>query len=123
MMKKALIVDDDPDLRSELASCLGSSGWSCAQCEASGAIGFLGSGDARDLALVFIPVGRGEFKALAESARLNAPGALVIAMADLDGKKDLRAAVESGLIDDFLPIPFSPGDARGICKLVRDNGV
>jgi DNA-binding response OmpR family regulator len=123
MMKKALIVDDEPDLRSELADYLGSSGWSCLQSEVSGAKGKLESDEARGLSIVFIPARRETFRPLAESARLNAPGSLIIAMADLDGKKDLRAAVESGLVDDFLPIPFSPGDVRGIYKLVRDNGI
>jgi DNA-binding response OmpR family regulator len=122
-MKKALIVDDDPDLRSEIGNCLGSFGWSSVQSGLADVQASLESGDARDSALVFIPARAGDFAGIAESVRVHAPESLIIAMADLDGKKELRAALESGLVDDFLPIPFSPSDLRGIYKLVGVNGI
>lgn len=116
-MKKALVVDDDAQVRSEISLCLQALGWSSTGMSLSRALGGLAGPETEVYSLAFLPVSFDGFPDLSRSIRKAAQGCLVIALADLDRENELRSAVFSGLADDFLPLPFSPNDLKGLCKL------
>lgn len=116
-MKKAIVVDDDPLVRSEISLCLEALGWSSAGMSLSRARSGLAGPEAEGCSIAFLPASAEGFSELSRSARAAAKGCLVVAIADLDRETELRAAIHSGLADDFLPLPFAPADVKGLCKL------
>jgi DNA-binding response OmpR family regulator len=118
-MRMALVVDDDAHVRSEISLGLAALGWSSEGMSMARAADGSQEIPFGEYSLVFIPVSADGFACLASSVREAAKGCLVIALADLDREDDLKAAIASGRADDFLCLPFSPQDLRGVCKLIE----
>jgi DNA-binding response OmpR family regulator len=118
-MRMALVVDDDAHVRSEISLGLAALGWSSEGVSMARAAGGSPEIAFDKYALAFMPVSADGFASLASSIREAAEGCLLIAVADLDRADELNAAIASGRADDFLGLPFSPQDLRGICKLIE----
>jgi DNA-binding response OmpR family regulator len=118
-MRMALVVDDDAQVRSEISLGLAALGWSSEGMSMASAAGGSAEIPFAKYSLVFMPASADGFACLASSVREAAKGCLVIALADLDREDGLKAAIASGAADDFLGLPFSPQDLRGICKLLE----
>jgi CheY-like chemotaxis protein len=118
-VRRALVVDDDAQLRSDIRSGLESMGWECEGMSVEGASQGLPDDRIARYALVLMALGSPGFGDLASAAREAPGGRLVVAIADLDRRAELESAIRSGSADDFLPLPFSLHDLRGLCKLAE----
>lgn len=122
MNKKALIIDDEAQVRKAIAEALRSLGW---ETEGAGltqaAEALLASGET-PFGMVFLPVSATSFGSLSEMAKKASRACLVVALADLDRERELRRAVFEGLADEFLPLPFTPGDIANIARFARGDG-
>ncbi len=118
-MRKALVVDDDAQVRSDIRSGLASMGWECEGMSVEGAERGLPEGGMGSYALVLAALSSPGFGDLASAARDAPGGRLVVAIADLDRRAELESAIRSGGADDFLPLPFSFQDLRGLCRLAE----
>lgn len=119
MTKKALLIEDDARLRSEIAAALSAEGWELRSVPGVGAAAALSEADAGPFSMVILPVTRADLGRLSALARSAFPGCLVVALADLDARASLRAAVSSQTIDEFLPLPFSPSDMKNLSKMAK----
>ncbi len=118
-MNRALLAADEKDLKLELERCLTDLGWESIQADCDQALGLLKSSDLSELPLIFLSATSPRLAALSEAAKTLNPHILRIGIADLDSRSDLRHAISSGFIDDFLPLPFSIADVKGLFKLLR----
>lgn len=122
MSKKALIIDDEAQIRDAIASALEPLGWKAEAASVDEASGSLAAAGEEPFEMVFLPVSSKAFVSLSGKARKASAACLVVALADLDRKDELSQAVYAGMADDFLPLPFSPGDLGNVAKLARGAG-
>lgn len=118
-MNRALIADTDRRICEELAMHLAAAGF---ESELAGPLDCLSSLSrlaGNDLCFVFVQAAYPDFTGILERARISAPQGLVIALADIDQRSALNQAIVAGLVDDFLPLPFSAADFHGILKLFQ----
>jgi hypothetical protein len=117
-MKEALVFEDDALVRDDLALAIESSGWKCVSAPISGGADFLKGRAGPALKAVFVSLADGIPERILEAARLSGPGLSIVAVVDLDRKSALDDAMESGLIDEFIPLPFSRREVQGILRLL-----
>lgn len=118
-MKGAVIAESDRKIEEELSRHLAAAGLEVERAGADDLPACLERLSGPDLLLVMVQTGLPRFAESVELARTKAPNAIVVAMADIDQKAALNEAIVRSLVDDFLPIPFSPPDIQGILKLLR----
>jgi hypothetical protein len=117
-MKEALVFENDALVREDLARAIESSGWKCAAASVSGGPDFLQKRAGPGLRAVFVSFSDGIPERMLEAARLRGPGTSIVAVVDLDRRSDLDDAMESGLVDEFIPLPFSRREVQGVLRLL-----
>jgi DNA-binding response OmpR family regulator len=117
-VKEALVFEDDALVREDLSRAIESSGWRCASAPVSGGEDFLKARAGPDLKAVFVSLSDGIPEKILEAARLAGPGPSIVAVVDLDRRSDLDDAMESGLVDEFIPLPFSRREVQGVLRLL-----
>jgi DNA-binding response OmpR family regulator len=120
-MKSLLLSAAEPAVSDLLSDYFSRAGWRVDLAPADGARAHMEKSPVRDWGLYLSPLANPELEAEAELLRVFKPDALVVAWADLDQKALLEGALRAKVIDDFLPLPFSPSDLDGVRKLVRDE--
>jgi DNA-binding NtrC family response regulator len=118
VMNLALVVEDDPDLREELCRGLDSAGWSSRGSSAAGASSLAAEAGEGKVSAIFFSIADGIREGLIRDLRKRSPGAMAVAIADMDRGEMLDRALSQGLIDDFVALPFSKSDLSGIAKTV-----
>jgi NtrC-family two-component system response regulator AlgB len=119
---RALIVDDEPNIRSTLSVCLESIG--CEVHAAAGAREAIAVVERRPFDIVFLDVRLGQADGMAllpELLRLS-PRLAVVMITAYASIESAVSAIKAGA-QDYLPKPFTPAQVRIIVERLRDRWV
>ena len=117
-MNTAFVFEDDQVVRQDLGEAIRACGWECHCAGMAEGPETLRLKAGPRLGAVFASLSAGLPEALSRAAKGMDPRAFIVAIADLDQDDLLYRALERGLADEFLPLPFSRADVAGILKLV-----
>jgi|GEM_PF-2690149 len=117
---RALVLDDDQAVRDGLSRAIESSGWKCVSAPVAAGERARGSADG-GVGAGFVSLSAAGWGEAARAARKSLPGAAVVAIADLDGRSELDEALDSGLVEDFISLPFASGEIAGIMRLLESE--
>ncbi len=114
---RALVLDDDPEVRDGLSRAIESSGWKCVSAPVAAAARAMAPASG-GFGAVFVSLSAAGWGEAARAARKSFPGAAVVAIADLDGRTELDEALDSALVEDFISLPFASGEIAGVMRLL-----
>jgi len=117
-MNMAFVFEDDQAVRQDLSEAIRACGWECCCAGMADGPETLRLKGGPRLGAVFASLSAGLPEALFKTAKSMDPQAFIVAIADLDQDDLLFRALERGLADEFLALPFSRADIAGILKLV-----